>query len=140
MTELKEHLGRETGLEVGHDTYFFLGRMGSNYREYPFPWEPFRDLAGPLEVETGAIPIVVLSDNQSREKPEIREVSVPVGHYQFWVSPTCSAQSVADAWLPLLVKDHAAHGRYKGPFDWFMRDLKLKAEVLSGPSREFLSI
>jgi hypothetical protein len=31
------------------DSYFFLVRVGRNYDKYPFGWEPFRDLAGPLE-------------------------------------------------------------------------------------------
>ena len=47
--------------EPVHDSYFFLIRLGDNWADYPFNWEPFREIAGPLEPPEGALPIVMHS-------------------------------------------------------------------------------
>lgn len=49
IRELKRVVAQQNGLDKGYDNYFFLARIGSNYNEYGFNWEPFRDMAGPLD-------------------------------------------------------------------------------------------
>jgi len=140
VRSLKKHLAEKTGLNEGYDTYYYLARMGSNYDKYGFQWEPFRDLAGPLEVGANALPLVVMSDDRQRSKPEVLNVEEPIRHFQLWVSPSCPAASVANAWLELLTDNSASHTSYKGPFDWFPRALELSAEDLSEKGRSFLSL
>ena len=127
IKRLKRLLREETGLGEGYDHYFFLSRMGSDYRGYPFTWEPFRDLAGPLVIGDDSVPIVMISDTKVRETPEISLQDYPEPHYQFWISTDIAVAIIADEWLSLLVKNHASHGRYKGPFDWFFEFLKSRS-------------
>jgi hypothetical protein len=120
------------------EIYRFLIRLGSNYGSYGFEWEPFRDVAGPLEPGPGALPIVVLSDDNNSVVPKTVRGSVPIEHYQLWLSPGLSAELVANAWLELLVDAGATLGDYHGPFDWFWTHLNLKHDQLSAKSRAFL--
>src|SRR5262245_16534409 len=98
------------GLPGWLDPYVFLLRIGNNYREYAFNWEPFRDLASPLQAGSTSIPIVVISDSTQRQAPEVRRSETPIPHYEFWVSPTIPMERIASAWLELLADDGALHG------------------------------
>ena len=140
IKRLKRTLAQSTGLHEGYDTYFFLSRMGDNYQEYGFNWEPFRDLAGPLLGGNESIPIIVMSDDKSRNAPEVEKVNSPISHYQFRVSPNLGAEVIANHWLELIVDNGAKHGQYKGPFDWFVNLLGIKVETLSLKSRNFLML
>ena len=140
IRSLKKSIAQQTGLEEGYDAYFFLARLGSNYDQYSFSWEPFRDLAGPLGAGPNARPILVLSDKEDRAIPEVTQHELPAPHFQFRVSPSCSATSVANRWLELLVDDDASHRRYHGSFRWFPAGLHLNPSDLTEKSRRFLML
>jgi hypothetical protein len=131
-----------TKLNLGKvlDTYFFLVRVGTNFSEYAFNWEPFRDLAGPLRAGSNSIPIVVVSDSTMRLEPEIKRSEEPMAHYEMVVSPTVSVTAVVRMWLDLLVENGASHGSNKGSFGWFLKYLDVKADVLSDKGRRFLGL
>ena len=138
--ELRRTLARQLGLPEKLDTYFFLLRIGANFGEYEFNWEPFRDLAGPLQPGSNSLPIVVVSDSTQRRVPEHRRSEEPVPHHELWVSPTVPVEAIASAWLDLLAKNEALHGSYQGPFDWFPRGLQVTADQLSEEGRKFLKL
>ncbi|HEU4388480.1 MAG TPA: hypothetical protein VFV34_11830, partial [Blastocatellia bacterium] len=127
------------GLSENLDNYYFFLRLGTNYRDYPFNWEPFRDLAGPLEAGAGSIPIVVVSDSTDRKIPELRRRQEPAPHYELWVSPTIPVEAIASTWLELLVEDGAL-SRSQGPVNWFPRGLEITADKLSEKGRRFLML
>lgn len=130
-------LAEQTGLAEVSDYYFFLARVGSNYHDYPFNWEPFRDLAGPLKVGKQSIPIVVMSDDNDRTEPEVKKGTVPEPHFQMRVSPSIDVVRIADRWLELLVDDGALHA-FAGSKDWFLDNLRINAKQLSRKARAFL--
>jgi hypothetical protein len=138
--ELRRTLADKFGLPERLDSYFFLLRIGGNYGEYPFNWEPFRDLAGPLQTGSESLPIVVISDSTERQVPEVLRVELPIPHYELRVSPTIPVQAIATTWLDLLVDDGALHGSYHGPFSWFADNLEISADQLSEKARKFLSL
>jgi hypothetical protein len=140
VRDLKKIVAQQASLKETYDNYFFLARIGSNYMEYHFSWESFRDLAGPLEVGERSLPIVIISDAKPRQAPELSEAEKPTPHYQIRVSPTVDIMSLTNMWLELLVDNQASHGRYKGPFDWFVHNLGISADKLSQKSRSFLSL
>ena len=130
IRELKRIVAQQNGLDKGYDNYFFLGRIGSNYNEYGFNWEPFRDMAGPRDAGEGALPILIISDAQPHQVPEQSKVQVPMPHYPIRVSPSLGAAFIACMWLDLLVDNHALHGYYQGPFDWCGRGAVAFANAL----------
>jgi hypothetical protein len=139
--ELKKIIAQQNGLEEYFDNYYFLARIGSNYFEYNFRWEPFRDLAGPLGIGDSSLPIFIISDAKPRRAPEQRKVVIPTPHYQLWVSPGLDVVSVAGMWLELLVDDQAFHTDFDhGPFDWFVRGLGISADQLSQKGRVLLKL
>jgi hypothetical protein len=126
------------GIEDRKDYYFFLARLGSNYDKYPFNWEPFRDLSGPLQSIDSSIPILVISDEQNRSMPEIIREELPLPHYRFFVSPSIPVAKIADSWLQVIAGDGAQHKSYHRPFKWYLETLGLSAEDLSLTARRFL--
>jgi hypothetical protein len=126
------------GIEDRNDYYFFLARLGSNYDKYPFNWEPFRDLSGPLLSSDSSIPVLVISDDQKRTTPEIVREQTPLPHFRIFVSPSIPVAAIANAWLQLIAGNGAHHGSYRGPFDWYVRNLGISAADLSAPARKFL--
>jgi hypothetical protein len=138
--ELRRLLAQDLGLPEMPDDYFFLMRIGDDYRDYPFNWEPFRDVAGPLTAGSASLPIVVISDSKERPEPEIRQSTSPFPHYEAWVSRTIPVERIASAWLELLVNDDASLGSYQGPFDCFPRGLGIRAEQLTEKGRCFLGL
>ena len=121
-----------------YDYYFVLARLGSNYDKYPFSWEPFRDLSGPLEPSDSSIPVLVISDDERRTAPEIVREETPLPHFRFYVSPSIPVATIANSWLELIVKNGARHGSYHGPFEWYLKGLGLSAADLSVAARKFL--
>jgi hypothetical protein len=138
--ELRRALAEEFGLSENLDNYYFLQRIGTNYGDYPFNWEPFRDLAGPLKAGSASLPIVVVSDSTGRNAPEVRHREEPAPHHELWVSPTTPAEAIASAWLELLAENGAFHGDYHGPFNWFPQALGITADNLSEKGRMFLKL
>lgn len=136
--ELGQALAAELGLPF-KESYFFLVRIGEYpYNEYAFSWEPFRDLAGPLQIGESAQPVVVISEVAGRLEPEVRHTESPWPHFELRVAPTVPAAAVANAWLETIVKAGARHGDYRGPFGWFARTLHVPDEALSPTARAFL--
>jgi hypothetical protein len=140
MRQLRQALGRKMGLPETTDSYFFLVRIGANYSEYPFNWEPFRDLAGPLRPGSGSLPVVVISDSTARRTPEIVRAEHPIAHYEFRVSPTIPVEVIANAWLELLVDNGALYGTFTGPFKFFTGSLHIAADQLSDKGRSFIGL
>ena len=138
--ELRRALAQDLDLPDVADNYFFLLRIGDSYYDYTFNWEPFRDVAGPLDSGSDSLPIVVISDSRERQAPEVRRSERPSPHYELWVSPTIPAELIASAWLELLVDDAASLGSYQGPFEWFPQGLGVRAEQLTEKGRRFLGL
>jgi len=126
------------GIADRHDYYFFLARLGSNYDKYPFNWEPFRDLSGPLRPSDSSIPVLVISDEKERIAPEIAREEAPLPHVRFFVSPSVPIAAIADSWLQLIAGNGARHEHYQGPFDWYLKALGLSTKDLSEAARTFL--
>ena len=42
MNAFVDELTAASGLHKHEAYYFFFGRLGTNYEDYPFNWEPFR--------------------------------------------------------------------------------------------------
>lgn len=140
MHRLKTIVSSNLGLAIGYDEYYFLARIGDNYKNYSFAWEPFRDVAGPLLKSQDSKPILIVSENSDIKEPTIFEEIDPFPHYQFKVSPNCPSTIIANSWLELLVDNGALHGNYKGPFDWFVTGLELDVGSLSNKARKFLML
>ncbi len=140
VRQLKKAASAELGIEERYDSYFFLARLGSNYDKYVFNWEPFRDLAGPLVSSETSLPILVISDDKARSRPEIVRQESPYPHFRFFVSPSVPVAPIANTWLELLVSDGAQHEKYKGPFSWFTKNLGTTVEDLSERARQFLNL
>ncbi len=124
------------------ETYFFLVRIGDYHgdQEYPFSWEPFRDLAGPLAIGESSLPVVVISEVSARTEPDVRRIESPWPHFELRVSRSVPAAAVANAWLETIVAAGAGHGEYRGPFGWFASTLHVPVEALSPTAREFLGV
>jgi len=120
------------------DYYFFLARLGTNYDKYPFNWEPFRDLSGPLRPSDSSIPVLVISDDEKRTAPEIAREEGPLPHFRFFVSPSIPVAAIANSWLQLIAGNGARHASYHGPFEWYPKALGLSANDLSAAARKFL--
>jgi hypothetical protein len=140
VLEIKKYVAQQNGLEEGYGNYFFFARIGSNYDEYQINWEMFRDLAGPLEIGEGSIPIILISDASLRQAPELSRAETPTPHYQIRISPGLQVVPIANTWLELLVDNQVSHGQYQGPFDWFVRKLGISEDQLSQKSRTFLKL
>ncbi len=144
LEQRAKQLGQALAAELGlpfREAYFYLVRIGEYpYKEYRFSWEPFRDLAGPLEIGENSVPVVVISEPAGRTEPEVRRAESPWPHFELRVAPTVPAAAVANAWLETIVKAGARHGAYKGPFGWFPRNLPVPVEALSPTARAFLEL
>lgn len=140
MNEFIENLATETGLPKREGYYFFLGRLGTNYKEYPFSWEPFRDVAGPLLRRKDSLPIVIVSEDSTPERPQIHRHVLPKTHYQIEISPRCPANEIATAWLELLSDDGAiAQAGGEHHYSFFFKGLKISPEQLSNKARSFIN-
>jgi hypothetical protein len=143
LEQLAKEITTSFGLCDYEDPKYFFYRFCKNkkdYKKYDFHWEPFRDLAGPLEKSEHSLPILVLSLSEKLERPEVRLVKKPISHYEMRISPNLSAGRIANAWLELLSDNGAQYGIYKGPFDWFLEKLEITPNDLSIKSRKFLLI
>jgi hypothetical protein len=137
LLALKRDLARSTGLPDRRDAYFFFLRLGSDWHRYPFPWEPFRDLAASLRPGPGSLPVVLVSDGFPREAPEAGRGDFPVPHLQLRVSPACGAIAVARAWVELLGRDGARRDPGAGPA--FLEGLRIRLEDLGEEGRRLLA-
>lgn len=140
VKELAELVAKSLGLSGYRDVYFFCTRIGNHYTDFDFTfsWEPFRDLAGPLEWAPDAEPVLVVAQAEPLQAPKVDRRKVPAPHFLLTVSKNLSAQSVANVWLETIVEAGAQHGRSVGPFDWFLEGLKLTKEDLTPKARGFL--
>jgi hypothetical protein len=136
---LRSQVASELGLPELKDTYFFLLRVGNNFDRYVFNWEPFRDLAGPLEPSPSSIPVVVISDERQK-RPRVEHLSEPMPHVRLHISPSMQTTEIARRWLDAIVDAGAQHRKYQGPFDWFVGSLKLDVSALSPKARAFLNL
>ena len=140
VKELAKLVAKTLGLSGYRDIYFFCARIGNHYTDFDFTfnWEPFRDLAGPLERAPDAEPVLVVAQAEPLQAPKVERREVPVPHFLLTVAKNLSAQSVANAWLETIVEAGAQHGRHVGPFDWFLEDLGLAREDLTPKARDFV--
>lgn len=140
MDSFVEELVKESGSHKHEGGYYFLGRLGKNYREYPFNWEPFRDFAGPLLRGTESIPIVVISNETEPEKPQVVKASLPKPHYQIIISPKCSTVDIINTWWELLFDNDAIpHTGGEQKHQWFFENLNVSVEQLSEKARKFVN-
>lgn len=131
-------LEQSTGLPV-HERSFFLLRLGTDYFDYDFPWEPFRDLAGPLRGFENAMPIVIVSSPQGErtDRPLVTRSRYPSDYIRIDVSPLCSAKDVANTWLECLVDANASA---QGPAVWFPDVIGVKDSEFTAKAFGFLQL
>jgi len=134
-------LAATIGVPKYEGRYFFFGRMGSNYGQYMFNWEPFRDFAGPLLRSPTSIPVVLVSSDDKPLKPIPELITAPRPHYEIAVSPKCSALDIATTWLEVL-SDDGAIPREGGEkwYGWFFSGLGFARTQLSKKARNFVNM
>lgn len=139
LLELRQAVAKKYDLAERADSYFFFLRIGSNYDRYPFIWESFRDMAGPLKIGSNPYTIVMVSDSKERLVPEVVKKDHPFPHYELKVSPMIPVSAIVNSWLELLIDANASHG-YQGPFDWFLHGLQLNSDQISLKAKKFLRL
>lgn len=107
MNAFVAELTAVTALPVHEAYYFFFGRLGTNYDNYRFSWEPFRDFAGPLLRHQDSIPIVMISVDAKPPRPKVQRVLSPRSHYEIVISPACRVVDIVNTWLETLAEDKA---------------------------------
>lgn len=135
VQSLARDLGSRKGQPVA-DAYFFLIRLGDNWSDYPFSWEPFRDIAGPLTVNPQGRPVVVQSVREPLPHPTVTNADYPVPHCEIVVAPTVPVARIVDSWVGVLRDsglESAAH-----PSPWFLDQLDLTPADLSPDTVSFL--
>lgn len=118
------------------DDYFFLLRVGSNWRDYPFNWEPFRDLAGPLRPSPDSVPVAIISVERLAEI-STEQVAEPLPHIEITVTPKIPVQSIAEAWISVLKSQGIETSGSQG---WFLTHLGLSAGDVSSEVQSFLHL
>lgn len=145
ISSLADELSAELTLPVA-DKYFFLLRIGNNWRDYPFDWDAFVELAAALEERSlerpsGAssplTPVVVVSLDSAEPSPTAEPFSAPAPHLRIVVSPDTAVALLAETWL-------SAIARQIGPSDGiastsFLARLGLEPSQLSPLSSSVLS-
>jgi hypothetical protein len=130
-------LEARTNQRARADRYFFLLRAGSNWEDYPFNWEPFRDLAGPLEPPADAVPIAVVSVAEAPE-PTTEVSDDPFPHVEITVAPTVPVNQIVEAWIAAL-RDQGVEPIVR-PAPWFLKNLGLQTTDVSADVRSFLGL
>jgi hypothetical protein len=124
------------------DRFYFLLRVGSNWRDYAFSWEPFNDLAGPLSPQadgpsTDALPIAVISiPSASGPTAEVSEDPFP--HVEITVAPAVPVQQIVESWIAELRNQGVESAAQPAP--WFLEGLELQAGDVSDDVRSFLGL
>jgi hypothetical protein len=135
-----DRIAREVASEVGakvQDGYPCLVRVGDNWEAYPFTWEPFRELAGPLEWPEGAPPIVMVSGSEPEKEPHVGTHSMPFPHLRIRISPAVPLPAIVEIWIAQLAGQVPA--RVKAA-DEFLKHLDLKPDDVSAGVRQFLGL
>jgi hypothetical protein len=136
------------------DRYFFLTRVGKNWFDYPFEWEPFRDLAGGLEPPPGAMPIAVWSaHNESAIKEAgldpgamVHERDEPLPHVLITLTPQRRDSLDGSDLLRIFLETWVSTLRTQGligtvePAPWFLPALGLEPADVSMDVRIFLGL
>lgn len=137
IEEILRAVEAESGQRATYDRYPCLLRVGDDWQSYPFSWEPFRDLAGPLNWPEDAPPILVLSSKEALPEPLMGTFSEPHPYLRMRVSPATPLTAVVERWilqlsgyLPPLSK----------PNDWFLKNLQLEPAQVSAAVRQFLGL
>jgi hypothetical protein len=117
--------------------HYFLLRIGSNWQDYTFQWEPFRDLAGPLNPPSGALPIAVVSVGQATE-PTTQVSQDPFPHVEITTAPTVPVVQFVETWISALRGQRVELVRTPSP--WFLAGLRLRAENVSAQVLAFLGL
>lgn len=85
------------------DRYATLLRIGDNWKDYPFSWESCRDLAGPLSLSKGGVPIALVSSGEKIVTPQVSTHSDPVRFVEIVISPSVDLVSIVETWIGVLV-------------------------------------
>lgn len=136
IEEILDVITSETGMRA-RDRYPCLLRVGDDWESYPFKWEPFRDLAGPIEWPEYDPPVVIISSHEQLSEPEIQTRYVPHQHIRFIVSTTVNVTSIVNKWIEILSKYVTPKLE---PVTWFLEGLDLKPSDVSPIVRSFLAL
>lgn len=134
--EIAQAVASETGMKVS-DRYPCLIRVGDNWREYPFNWEPFRDLAGPISWPEDAPAIVVISNADKLSEPIVTTFSEPHPHVRIEVSPSIPVATIVETWIAQLADNVPVK---EEPYTWFLQNLDLEPESMTPIVRQFLGL
>lgn len=137
IDEIVKSVASETGMRDSGDRYPCFLRVGDNWDDYPFKWESFRDLAGPVEWPEDAPLIVMVSTGEAQSEPMIGTFSEPHPHLRIKVSPAVPVAAIVDKWIvqlagyspPRIEPDHG-----------FLKTLRLKPVDVTLAVRQFLGL
>ncbi len=137
VEEIVSSVSSELGQRDVGDRYPCLLRIGDDWEKYPFPWEPFRDLAGLLEWPETAPPIVFVSNRAKKNEPLVGTFSDPHPHLRISVSPAVHLVAILNTWVEQLIGYFPEPAT---PIDWFLKQLQLKPMEVSPEVRQFLGL
>ena len=137
IEEVIQAVESETGERASADRYPCLLRIGANWGEYPFSWEPFRDLAGPIHWPDEAPPIILISSKETMSAVEVLTVSAPHEHTRLTVAPSLPLALIVDAWISQLI---ITIPRLEKSSSWFLKNLQMEPDQASPTVLEFLGI
>jgi hypothetical protein len=140
LDDILAEVAKKWNLPASGDRYPALLRVGDNWADYPFPWEPLRDLAGGQRSVDDAVPIVLVStepDNGTDGKPAVESFTTPYPFTEIHITPKTPLAALVDTWLDLLADRVASDGK---PAPWFLEDLRLAPDDVSPHSLIFLGI
>jgi len=135
--EIIQTVASGTKMQGSRDRYPCLLRVGDNWREYPFNWESFRDLAGPISWPEDAPPIVIISTSQKLLEPVVTTLSEPYPHIRIEISPTIPTPAIVETWITQLASYAPAK---EEPHEWFLQSLDLQPDNISPSVRQFLGL
>jgi hypothetical protein len=137
IEEVLRAVETETGMMVSSDRYPCFLRVGDNWSDYPFNWEPFRDLSGPLKWPENAPLIVMISTKEALNEPLIETYQEPRAHNRIKVSPGIPVAAIVEQWIAQIAGYLPTQTE---PKEFFLKGLELKPNDVSPEVLRFLGL
>jgi hypothetical protein len=127
----------ETGMRASNDSYPCFLRVGDNWSEYPFNWEPFRDLAEPIKWPKDAPLIVMISTKEPLTEPKIVTHQEPHAHNRIMIYPGTPVVAIIEQWIGQIAPYIPAQTKSR---EFFLKGLSLKPSDVSIDVQRFLGL
>ena len=137
IAEVLKLVETETGMTVSSDRYPCFLRIGDNWGDYTFNWEPFRDLAGPLKWPESAPLIVMISTKKALNEPLVETYQEPHAHNRIMISPGIPLAVIVETWIAQIAGYLPTPSE---PNEFFLKDLELKISDVSPEVIRFLGL